>query len=266
MSDIEALRRHLLGLGRVVLGYSGGVDSALLAVVGRQSLGHERFLAVIGRSASYPESQWQAARELASRFDVPLLEIGTEEMDDPRYLANAPDRCYFCKAELWRRLALVARERGFDAVVDGTNADDLTEHRPGLNAAKEWHVRSPLAQLGWSKSAVRAASRSLGLPTWDAPSGPCLSSRVMYGLEITPARRRQVEEGEAYLGSLGVAGDLRVRHHGRRARIEVSAAELERVREAWAAVTAFFGGLGFENVELDPAGYRRGSLLALAPR
>jgi uncharacterized protein len=192
--------------------------------------------------------------------------VDTHELDDPRYLANSTDRCYFCKAELWGRLGAVARERDFDTVIDGTNADDLTEHRPGLRAAEARRVRSPLAELGWSKSAVRAASRALGLPTWDAPAAPCLSSRVVYGLEITPARLRQVEQGEAYLRGLGIVGDLRVRHHGQRARIEVSPEELARVRGAWEDVSAFFTGLGFDHVELDPAGYRRGGLLALARR
>jgi uncharacterized protein len=127
-------------------------------------------------------------------------------------------------------------------------------------------VRSPLAELGWTKAAVREASRSLALPTWDAPAAPCLSSRVVYGLEVTPRRLRQVEDGEAYLRGLGVTGDLRVRHHGDRARIEVAPEQMTGVRDKWAAVTAFFGRLGFAAVELDPAGYHRGGLLALAPR
>ncbi len=206
MTDLELLRRHLHGLGRVVLGYSGGVDSALLAVVGRQTLGAERFLAVVGRSASYPEAQWRSAIDLARRFEVPLLEVETGELADPRYLANPTNRCYFCKTELWSRLGEVAAARGFDTVIDGTNADDLAEHRPGLRAAGEHRVRSPLAELGWSKAAVRKASRSLGLPTWDAPAAPCLSSRVVYGLEITPRRLRQIEEGEAYLRDPGRLG------------------------------------------------------------
>lgn len=261
MSDLDALRQYLLGCGRVLLGYSGGVDSALLAVVGREALGPDRFLAVIGRSPSYPEAQWRAALELARRFDVPLCELATTELDDPRYLANAPDRCYFCKSELWGRLGRLARARGFDTVIDGTNADDLREHRPGLRAGAESTVRSPLAELGWSKQAVREALRQLGVPTWDAPAAPCLSSRVAYGIAITPERLRQVEHGEAFLRRLGVLGDLRVRHHGDRARIEVGPAEFERVRRAWETVSAFFASLGFATVELDPAGYRRGGLL-----
>jgi uncharacterized protein len=264
MPDIELLRDHLAGLGRVILGYSGGVDSALLAVVGAETLGSERFLAVIGRSASYPAAQEEIATELAQRFRIPLLEIDTQELSDPRYLSNSTDRCYFCKSELWTRLRQVAEELGFDTIIDGTNADDLAEHRPGLRASRELRVHSPLAQLGWSKHAVRDAARELGLPSWDAPAAPCLSSRVAYGLEITPARLRQVEEGEAFLRSLGVRGDLRVRHHGDRARLEVAPDQMERVRANWESIDAAFSALGFIAVELDPNGYRRGGLLALA--
>jgi len=265
MADLERLRQHLDGLGTVLLGYSGGVDSALLAVVASRTLGAERFLAVVGRSASYPEAQWRTAVELAQRYGVPLHELDTRELDDPRYLRNDTDRCYFCKAELWARLAEVARRRGFDTIIDGTNTDDLGEHRPGLRAGREGAIRSPLAELGWSKEAVRSASRELGLPTWDAPAAPCLSSRVRYGLGITAGRLRQVEEGEAYLRAQGVAGDLRVRHHGSHASVEVAPAEMPLLRSRWEAVERFFAGLGFERVELDPAGYRRGRLLALAP-
>ena len=265
MTDLDLLRRHLLGLGKVLLGYSGGVDSALLAVVASEALGPERFLAVIGRSPSYPEAQWRVALDLAARFHVPLVELDTHELDDARYLRNDPDRCYFCKSELWTRLGEMARARGFETVVDGTNADDLGEHRPGLRAGRETGIRSPLAELGWSKEAVRAASRDLGLPTWDAPAAPCLSSRVRYGLEITPERLRQVEEGEAFLRSLGIVGDLRVRHHGSRASVEVTEGEMALVRARWEEVRRFFEGLGFDEVGMDPAGYRRGRLLSLVP-
>jgi uncharacterized protein len=266
MADLELLRRHLLGLGRVLLGYSGGVDSAFLAVVAHQALESDRFLAVIGRSASYAAVQWQTAREVAHQFGIPLLEIDTRELADPRYRANAPDRCYFCKSELWDRLGAVARARGFTTVIDGTNADDLGEHRPGLRAADQRGVRSPLAELGWTKEQIRGASRELGLPTWDAPAAPCLSSRVVYGLAVTPERLRQVEEGEAYLRAIGITGDLRVRHHGATARLEVAPDQMPRIRGAWAAVADFFTRLGFESVELDARGYRRGGLLALTER
>lgn len=261
MPELPVLEAHLATLGRVVLGYSGGVDSALLAVAGRRALGAGNFLAVIGRSASYPAVQYAQAVALATRFDVPLLETDTHELDDPRYLANPVNRCFFCKDELWSRLGAIASARGFDIVIDGTNADDMGEHRPGVRAAEARGVRSPLAELGWTKADVRAAARSLELPIWDAPASPCLSSRVAYGLPITPARLRQVEEGEAFLRALGVTGDLRVRHHDARARLEVEPAQFERLREAWPAVEARFLALGFATVELDPRGYRRGGLL-----
>jgi uncharacterized protein len=265
MTALAALQSHLTSLGRVLLGYSGGVDSALLAVVGTRALGPERFLAVIGQSASYPAAQYQAAFAVAERFGVPTLEVHTRELDDPRYRANPINRCYFCKAELWSRLGELARERGFDVVIDGTNADDLNEHRPGLAAAAERSVRSPLAELGWSKAMIREVARGLGLPSWDAPAAPCLSSRIRYGLEVTDGRLAQVEQGEAWLRARGVAGDLRVRHHDDLARIETAAEMHPLLRAAWLDVQQEFARLGFSRVELDPRGYRRGGLLAVLP-
>lgn len=265
MAKLDALAAHLGTLGRVLLGYSGGVDSALLAVAARRALGPDRFLAVIGRSASYPEAQYATALDIARQFEVPLLEVDTLELSDPSYLANPVNRCYFCKRELWDRLGALAAARGFDTVIDGTNADDLGEHRPGLQAAAERAVRSPLADLGWTKADVREAARALGLPTWDAPAQPCLSSRVRYGLEITPERLRQVELGEAFLRALGIRGDLRVRHLGAAARLEVRPEEMEAVRGAWPRVEAHFRALGFSEVTLDPQGYRRGAMLDVLP-
>jgi pyridinium-3,5-biscarboxylic acid mononucleotide sulfurtransferase len=264
MITLDALERRLAGMGRVLLGYSGGVDSALLAVAGVRALGAASFLAVIGRSASYPEAQWLAALDVARRFDVPLLELETRELADPRYVRNAPDRCYFCKSELWDRLSDVAAARGFDTIIDGTNTDDLGEHRPGRRAGEERRIRSPFVELGWTKGDVRSVSRELDLPTWDAPAAPCLSSRIRYGLEVTEQRLRQVEEAESFLRDLGVRGDLRVRHLGETARIEVVAEAMAGIREAWTLVEGRFHDLGFARVELDPAGYRRGGLLSLA--
>jgi uncharacterized protein len=243
-----------------LLGYSGGVDSALLAVVLRQELGKERMVAAIGRSASYPEVQWRTAREVADRFDVPVVEVETHELEDPRYLANPVNRCFFCKTELWNRLTPLAEERGFAVVCDGTNADDLSDHRPGRAAGERAGIRSPLAEVGLGKGAIRDASRALGLPTWDAPSAPCLSSRVQYGLQITPRRLAEVEQAEAYLRDLGVRGDLRVRHRGEEARIEVEPEWIAWVEERIADISARLTALGFALVDVDPRGYRRGSL------
>lgn len=264
MDEVSRLQGHLLSLGRTVLGYSGGVDSALLAVAATRVLSGGRFLAVIGRSASYPEVQYLAALELAERFGIPVRELDTRELEDPRYLENPVNRCYYCKTELWARVTELARARGFDTVIDGTHADDLSGHRPGRAAAIELGVRSPLAELGMTKAAIREAAKSLGIPIWDAPASPCLSSRVQYGLAITPERLRQVEAAEAYLRGLGVTGDLRVRHLGHRARIEVGPAEFGLVDAQWEGILERLRTLGFEEVERDGRGYRSGSLLVIA--
>jgi len=263
MPDLAALRNRLSDLGSAALGFSGGVDSALLAVAGREALGPGRFLAVMGLSPSAPEGQRAMARTLAERFAVPLLEIETGELDDPHYAANSSDRCYYCKAELWDRLQSVATTRGLAHVIDGTNADDLAEHRPGLRAAAERGILSPLAELGWTKTDVRQAARSLGLPNWDAPAAPCLASRVRYGLPVTATRLRQVEDAEQYLRGLGVVGDLRVRHLGEGARVEVGSSDLPLVERRWDEIRDTLIRLGFESVERSA--YRRGALLELLP-
>src|SRR6266516_1673556 len=258
---MESLRALVRSFPSVLLGYSGGVDSALLAVVLRQELGKSRMLAAIGRSASYPEAQLQTAIELVGRFDIPRVEIHTHEREDASYLASPTNRCFYCKTELWNRLVPLARECGLAIVCDGTNADDLHEHRPGKATGIRAGVRSPLAEVGLTKAEIRAASRELGLPTWDAPAAPCLSSRVQYGLSITPSRLRQVEQSEAFLRELGVDGDLRVRHHGDVARIEVEPSWIAWIEVRRAAITDHLTNLGFARVEIDQRGYRRGSLL-----
>ncbi len=263
MPDLAGLEAHLDGLGRVLLGYSGGVDSALLGVVGARRLGPDRFLAVIGVSPSYPEVQLQVARDLARRFAIPVLELDTHELDDPRYVANPTSRCYFCKSELWSRLREVAEARGFETIIDGTNLDDLGDHRPGLRAANESEVVSPLLDLGWGKDDVRAAARELGMPIWNAPAQPCLASRIRFGLEVTPERLGQIERAEELLRALGVTGDLRVRHHGKLARIETELHHHAALEGRWDDLVAEFTSLGFESVELDGAGYRSGGLLVL---
>ncbi len=245
----------------VLIGYSGGVDSALLAVVARRVLGRNRAVAGMGLSDSLPRQQRDRARAVARRFDLTLVEVETRELSDPNYVANPTNRCYFCKRELWDRLGQVARDRGIAVVADGTNADDLGEHRPGLAAAAERAVRSPLAEAGYTKSDVRAEARALAIPVWDAPAAPCLSSRVLYGLEVTPERLEQIEQSEALLRSLGVVGDLRVRHRGDEARIEAPPTEFARIRQHRWAIGQAMLGIGFRRVTLDLDGYRRGSLL-----
>ncbi len=261
--DLERrLSTWFRGHGSVLIGFSGGVDSAYLACVAVAVLGPDRVLAVIGRSASYPSEQWERARGVAQQFDVPVLEISTDEVSDPRYAANPSNRCYFCKTELWDRLAPIARERGFSVVVDGTNADDLGDHRPGARAAAEHDVRSPLAELGFSKAAIRRLSRARGIPTWSQPASPCLSSRIPYGTPVTIERLRQLERAERAVRDLGLEGDLRVRYHGDLARVEIASDLLTAwLRpEARAAVCMALRGVGFERVAVDVRGFRSGSL------
>jgi uncharacterized protein len=261
----SALAAWLRAHAPVAIGYSGGVDSAYLAVVARQTLGADGALAIIGRSASYPAEQWATARNVAQRFDVKVLELDTAELDDPRYAANPSNRCYYCKTELWSRLVPVARSRGFATVVDGTNADDVSDYRPGAQAAREHHVASPLAVLGFTKLHIRHASRVLGIPTWQQPSSPCLSSRVPYGTEVTRGRLRQIEVAEAALRGLGIAGDLRVRFHDDLARVELGPSELSAwlEPERLAALTDAVMQAGFTRVALDLRGFRSGSLNVL---
>jgi uncharacterized protein len=190
-----------------------------------------------------------------------LAEVETSELDNPDYAANPTNRCFFCKRELWTRLTAVAGARGFAVVCDGTIADDLREHRPGHAAGVQAGIRSPLAEVGMTKADVRAAARALGLALWDAPAAPCLSSRVAYGLAITPSRLKQVEGAEAYLRALGVTGDLRVRHHGARARIEAEPRWIPWLTERIGSITERLVALGVPEVEIDPRGYRRGSLI-----
>ena len=249
----------------MLVGFSGGVDSAYLACVAVDVLGTNRVLAVIGRSASYPSEQWERARGVAQRFGVPVLEVSTDEVSDPPYAANPSNRCYFCKTELWDTLGPIARERGFSVVVDGTNADDLSDHRPGARAATEHGVRSPLAEIGFSKAAIRRLSRERGIPTWSQPASPCLSSRIPYGTAVTTDRLRQIERAERAVRALGVHGDLRVRYHGNLARVEIASDLLSTWLQpaARAALHAALRDAGFERAALDARGFRSGSLNVL---
>lgn len=251
--------------GSALVGFSGGVDSAYLAIVAQEALG-DRALAVIGRSASYPAVQWETARRVAARFGVAVLEVDTDEMNDPRYAANPVNRCYFCKSELWSRLRPIAEARGLAVVVDGTNADDLGDHRPGRQAAAEREVRSPLAELGFTKADIRALSRARDIPTWAQPSSPCLSSRLPYGTAVTAERLAMVERAESALRALGITGDLRVRHFGETARVELASEELAAWSEPSrrAEVERAVRAAGYATVELDPRGFRSGALNVLA--
>jgi uncharacterized protein len=249
----------------VLIGFSGGVDSSYLAAVALQVLGATHVLAVTGRSPTYPEEQWETARAVVAQLGLPHLELDTRELEDARYVSNSSNRCYFCKSELWTRLAPLAASRGM-VLVDGTNADDLADYRPGAQAAREAGVRSPLADVGLTKSDIRRLSSGRGLPTADQPSSPCLASRIPYGTSVTIERLARVERAERQLRAIGVAGDLRVRFHGDLARVELSPSELDRwltpaaTRQLRDAVRA----AGFSRVAIDLRGFRSGSLNVLS--
>lgn len=257
----QRLSERLQTFDSLLVAYSGGVDSAVLAVAARQVLGAGRMLAVLGVSPSLAKVQREQAVAVARDFGVPLEEVATHELANAGYVANAPDRCFYCKRELWERLAALAAQRGFAAIADGTNADDLEEHRPGRRAGAERGITSPLAEAGLGKREVRAIARAMGLPIWDAPAAPCLASRVRYGISVTPERLRQVERAESVLRDVGVTGDLRVRHRGDEARLEVEPAQFALLREHSRTIAERLQALGFRRVTLDQAGYRRGSLL-----
>ena len=261
----DALRAWLRAHLSVLVGYSGGVDSTYLAVVAREVLGRDNVLAVLGRSASVPDEQSQNAKAIAGEHDVPLQIVDTEEVEDPRYAANPVNRCYFCKSVLWNVLVPMSHERGLCVVVDGTNADDLGEYRPGAQAASEMGVESPLALVGLTKTEIRALSRERGLATWSQPSAPCLASRIPYGTEVTRARLAQVERAESALRALGIEGNLRVRHHDELARIELDAALIDHWLDAANSrrLVEAVRAAGFDRVAMDLRGFRSGSLNVL---
>jgi len=260
MEKLAALQALFAAMDRALVAYSGGIDSTLVAKVAFDVLG-DRALAVTADSPSLMPEDLEDAKVQAAEIGIPHEIVNTHEMDNPNYTSNPANRCYFCKSELHDTLKPLALERGYPYVVDGVNADDLSDYRPGIQAAKERGARSPLAEVGISKLAVREISRSLGLPWWDKPSQPCLSSRFPYGESITAAKLQRVARCERYLRQLGLR-NLRVRSAGDTARIELPPEDIQVFVQMTdlPALVAAFQEYGFTYVTLDLEGYRSGKL------
>ena len=251
--------------GSALVAFSGGVDSCLALAVAARALPKGRVLAVTSNNETYLPSELGQAEEFARSLGVEHVVVNTRELDDPNYAKNPTNRCYFCKSTLYSDLARMASEQGYGCVVDGANKDDEGDYRPGRKAAREIGVVSPLSVAGVTKDEVRSLARHLGLPTWDKPALACLSSRFPYGQPITPEKLAQVARAEEFMRSRGYR-QVRVRHHGEIARLEVGAGELERAFAEREEISAELTDAGFLYVTLDLAGYKSGSLNAALSR
>ena len=256
---VDRVKEIIAGLERVVVAFSGGVDSTLVAQLAVDVLGRDNVLAVIAISASLGQEEERDAFRLLDEIGISHIQVTTTEVEDPRYAANPINRCYFCKEHVYAALFDVARQHGFETVVDGFNAEDTSDFRPGRKAGRELGVHSPLCQAGLNKDEIRALARHFGLSNWDKPQMACLSSRVQYGITITPRILSQIDRAEMALRKLGFA-DLRVRHHDKLARVEVERQMIPRALEQRDEIVAAVRAVGYTHVTIDLEGLRHGSM------
>ena len=258
---LQQLKKILAKMGSALIAYSGGVDSTFLLKVASDTLGVKRVVAATAESLTFPSWEIDSAKKMAKELGIKHIIIKTEELKDPKFINNPPDRCYWCKKELFLKLSMLAKEHRLNYILDGSNYDDIRDFRPGMKAGEEFGVRSPLKEAGLTKGEIRRFSKRLGLPTWDKPSFACLASRFPYGMRITEENLAKVDMAEKFLRKVGIT-QVRVRHHNQIARIEIRKEDIPKLLEEKLRrqVLSRFKKLGYSYITVDLGGYRTGSM------